>query len=361
MKIVAEMWGKIQSSLFPYLVECLDDSLTAGLKQFIEALEVVRIEEIVSSPFAQHMGRPQSDRRCLARAFLAKAVMGYSTTLMLREVIYLQPTLRRLCGWERRSDIPSEATFCRAFAEFAKNGVGDMALDRLVATHISDQIVMHVTRDATSVEAREKPAKKPKVRRRIESAHIRKDGSFTPRTRIEHQYFQDPLVALSELPCACDVGIKRNSKGHNNVWIGYKAHIDWTDGFVPINVVTTSASVHDSQVAIPMARITAKKAPVIYELMDSAYDSPFIRKAIEELGHIPIIDRQKNRKDYIPFDPAKKARFAERTCAERGISRLKDEFGLRNVRVRGHQKVHLHVMFGVLALFAAQILRPMPT
>jgi hypothetical protein len=286
--------------------------------------------------------------------------MDYSTTLLLREAIYLQPTLRRLCGWERRSDIPSEATFCRSFAEFSDSGVADKLLRDLVVTHVGDQIIMHVTRDATSVEAREKPVRKQK-RKRIEAAYIHKDGSFTPRTRIERQYFQDPVVALDELPRSCEVGIKRNSKGHNNVWIGYKAHIDWADGFVPLNVVTTGASVHDSQVAIPMSRITAQRAPVLYELMDSAYDSPFVRKAINDLGHVAIIDRQKSRKDFVPFDPAKKLRFAERTSAERGISRLKDEFGLRNVRVRGHKKVHLHIMFGVLALFADQIMKPIVT
>jgi Transposase DDE domain len=59
----------------------------------------------------------------------------------------------------------------------------------------------------------------------------------------------------------------------------------------------------------------------------------------------------------MPFDPAMKRRFRERTTAERGNSRLKDEFGCRQVRVRGHAKVHLHLMFGVLALFADQLFK----
>jgi len=36
---------------------------------------------------------------------------------------------------------------------------------------------------------------------------------------------------------------------------------------------------------------------------------------------------------------------------------LKDEFGGRNVRVRGHAKVMCHLMFGILALTADQFLR----
>jgi hypothetical protein len=37
--------------------------------------------------------------------------------------------------------------------------------------------------------------------------------------------------------------------------------------------------------------------------------------------------------------------------------RLKDEFGGRWVRVRGNAKVMCHLMFGILALAADQILR----
>ena len=42
---------------------------------------------------------------------------------------------------------------------------------------------------------------------------------------------------------------------------------------------------------------------------------------------------------------------------ERVYGRLKDEFGGRFVRVRGYAKVMAHLMFGILALTADQILR----
>ena len=41
---------------------------------------------------------------------------------------------------------------------------------------------------------------------------------------------------------------------------------------------------------------------------------------------------------------------------ERVNGRLKDEFGGRMVRVRGHAKVMCHLMFGILALTADQLL-----
>ncbi len=38
-------------------------------------------------------------------------------------------------------------------------------------------------------------------------------------------------------------------------------------------------------------------------------------------------------------------------------ARLKDEFGGRNIWVRGAQKVKSHLMFGLLALSADQLMR----
>jgi hypothetical protein len=153
------------------------------------------------------------------------------------------------------------------------------------------------------------------------------------------------------------VGVKTDSKGHKHAWIGWKAHIDWADGAVPLTVVTTSASLHDSQVALPMTRRTAQRVTSLYDLMDSASDAALIHQASLEAGHRPILDANKRRGDALPFDPATAVRFHERTTAERGHSRLKDDFGGRHLRVRGHAKAHLHIMFGILALFADQLLK----
>ena len=44
-----------------------------------------------------------------------------------------------------------------------------------------------------------------------------------------------------------------------------------------------------------------------------------------------------------------------RSTVERVNGRLKDEFGGRSVRVRGHAKVLCHLMFGIVALTVDQI------
>ena len=83
---------------------------------------------------------------------------------------------------------------------------------------------------------------------------------------------------LADLPRACDVGAKQNAKGYRETWIGYKLHIDTADGEIPISCVLTAASVHDSQVAIPLATITAGRVTNLYDLMDSAYDVAAIKQ-----------------------------------------------------------------------------------
>ncbi len=327
--------------------------------------DVVEVERHVQNPLGRWSGRPAHDRRCMARAYVAKAVYDMTTTEALIERLKADRSLRRLCGFESLRQVPSAATFSRAFAEFAEVDLGDKVHAALVSTYIGEQMVMHVSRDSTEVIARERAAKKvktekPPARKRGRPKKGELPAAREPK-RLDVQKAQSADQALSELPKVCDWGTKRDTGGHNHTWKGWKAHIDWADGAIPINVVTTSASVHDSQAAIPMARLTAKKVISLYDLMDSAYDAPQIRAVSEELGHTPIIDPNPRRagvpEDKV-FDPAMSERYKQRTTAERGNSRLKDEFGLRHLRVRGHAKTHLHIMLGIIALFADQLLKP---
>ena len=89
---------------------------------------------------------------------------------------------------------------------------------------------------------------------------------------------------LEDLPKVCDIGVKRNAKGYQESWTGYKLHIDAIDGGIPVSCLLASASVHDSQAAIPLARLTASRVDSLYDLMDSAYDAPEIRAFAKSWG-----------------------------------------------------------------------------
>ena len=57
-------------------------------------------------------------------------------------------------------------------------------------------------------------------------------------------------------------------------------------------------------------------------------------------GHIPIIDHNPRQGLKEEFDPNDAIRYCERSRVERINGRFKDEFGGRNVMVRGGVSVH---------------------
>ena len=90
---------------------------------------------------------------------------------------------------------------------------------------------------------------------------------------------------VDELSKACDVGVKKNAKGARQTWVGYKLHVDAADGGVPVRCLLTSASLHDTQAAIPLACLTVGRVDNLYDLMDTAYDADEIRAYSRDLGH----------------------------------------------------------------------------
>ena len=190
--------------------------------------------------------------------------------------------------------MPDEWTFSRAFAEFSASRLPERVHEALVRESYQTELVGHLSRDSTAIEAREKPAQKaatekPKAKRgRPVRGEVR---AKPPLTRIERQAAGMGLAEmLDDLPKPCDVGTKKNSKGYKESWTGYKLHLDVADGGVPVSAVLTSASTHDSQAAIPLAALSAGRVVNLYDVMDAAYDVPQIREASRKLGHVPLVD-----------------------------------------------------------------------
>ncbi|OGV33692.1 MAG: hypothetical protein A2020_05200 [Lentisphaerae bacterium GWF2_45_14] len=122
-----------------------------------------------------------------------------------------------------------------------------------------------------------------------------------------------------------------------------------------VETVKLSASHHDSQAAIPLAKMTAERLTNLYDLMDSAYDAQQIHDFSRSLGHVPVIDHNKRKGEKIEFELAKAIRYDERSAAERVNSNIKDNHGGDKVRVKGHDKVFAHVMFGILGVTSKQL------
>jgi Transposase domain (DUF772)/Transposase DDE domain len=384
-ELLMQRWNVIQHELLPELRNEVG-ALTPKLEKVIYVLEWVRIEEFTESTWCG-VGRPPHERAWLANAFVAKAVLGLTTTAGLIERLTVDRALRRICGFPLCKRLPSEATFSRAFEEFAQWHLAQRVHEALIKEHLGSELIGHISRDGTAIEAREHPAQSKAValtrapmaqsaliptdtaaptttaptvvtparkRGRPRRGEVRLPAQASP---IHHQRQQTLAQMLKDIPTACDRGTKCNAQGYKVSWNGYKLHLDTADCGVPIAALLSSASMHDSLAAIPLSLISAQRVTNLYDLMDAAYCSSELRAHSKSLGHVPLIDHNPRRGEKIEFAPAEAIRYNERTAAERSNARLKDEFGGNHLRVRGGFKVMGHLMFGVLALSADQLMR----
>jgi len=384
-QILTQFAHLFQSALFP-AIESEVGPMSGDTQLLVSILGMVPLAKYVP-PSRGFMGRPQRDRQALATAFLAKSVLNLQTTRQLLDRLAADTALRRICGWKTVDQIPHEATFSCAFAEFASSELPQKLHQAVIAATQKDRLIGHIARDSTAIEARERydtlPQHKPLPPRK--RGRPKKGSKALPSRRLPRQRRQKLADMLAELPRHCSLGVKTASDGNQRFWRGYKLHMDVADGQIPISCLLTSASLHDSQVAIPLATITAGKVTSLYDLMDSAYDAREIREHSKSLGHVPIIawtersvpisrkhaltlsggDKRKIKsigktrrpRKEPPLTPAQEDRFRERTMSERVNSRLKDEFGGRHIRVRGAAKVMAHLMFGIVALTVDQLLK----
>jgi hypothetical protein len=332
----------------------LSDSHT----RVIATIELVKVESFIKS-YSGYRGRPCDDRVSIAHAFIAKSVLNLPTTSSLLDRLKIDRVLRQICGWERKDSIPSESTFSRALSEFSKSQLVQKIHEALVKNNLKDHLFGHVSRDSTSIVAPEKRKKTQKIESGVElkltskafkadppldevepvttntefssapdvekcegvngvnginapisqpaqpatNAESTKRKRGRPKgtkkkeklpTRIERQPQMSLEEMLADLPKCCDLGCK-SSRGYKETWKGYKFHIDVSDGQIPISCILTSASLSDSQAAIPLAVMTSQRITNLYDLMDSAYDSAIIREHSRTLGHVPIIEMNPRR------------------------------------------------------------------
>lgn len=374
---ISNYLAKLQQSLFPFLEEHLEVPYTKKLQNLIIILDMIEIERFVFD-HRGYVGRPPKSRSAIARAFVAKAVYNIPDTKALIDRLKSDKNLRKVCGFETVYSIPAESTFSRAFQAFANSQLPQKTHEALIKSVYQDELVGHVSKDSTAIEAREKPIKK-------EDDDEEKKGGETPilpkkrapkgcakLTRIQKQAREVMNLEemIQDLPVECNIGRKNSSSGHMYAWIGYKLHLSVDDNGVPLAAMISSASLNDTQAAIPLAIITAKRVTSLYDLMDSGYYADAIFDHSKSLGHIPLIDfaakgeaqkaekeQEKKARKTLNWKPAEVVRYNVRTSVERANARLKDEFGAWTLRVKGAVKVFAHLMYGIVAQTADQLIK----
>jgi Transposase domain (DUF772) len=255
--IVAQFGHLLQTTLFPAISDEVGP-LSPSLELLAAVLAMIPLGKF-TLPKRGQVGHPRCDRQSLASAFLAKAVLNLVDTRQLIDRLRADATLRRLCGWHYASEVPHESTFSRAFTEFADTELPQKLHEAVITATLKNRLVGHIARDSTAIEVREysDPAQKPKPLPKRKRGRPKKGSRPLPSRRLARQPRQTLPEMLRELPRQCSLGVKQSGRGNPYYWDGYKLHIDVADGGLPVSCLITSASVRDSQAAIPLMTMTA--------------------------------------------------------------------------------------------------------
>jgi len=377
---LSKMWHKVinlEKTLFPILQEEL--KVGEFSKKETKLIKILDFAEIEKSITVVSVTNPPKDREEIARAFIAKSVYNLQTTRDLIDRLYIDRTLRILCGWRYKIDIPSESKFSRVFKEFSEMDIAKKSHKQFIKKYLSEKTFFYNATDATKIPLREKAIKvkkvkvKPNKRGRPKKGEIREP--IKPTILKQQKNMKSVEKKLSLISTDCGVGIKQNSKGNREVWIGGKLHISVVDGDIPITAFYSGANVHDSSVALPLIQETSSRVQYLYDLQDAGYDADIIRDYSMTMGHRPIIDinpkNSKVLKEKIALRKHEKKAFKtlnlhfnldtqhynQRSMVERVNKYLKDDFGCNKIYYQGAKKVASVLAFGILSICIHQSLK----
>lgn len=377
---LSKMWNKVlnlEISLFPLLKEKLRlEELSYKEQKLIKILDFAQIEKnftVVS------LTNTPKDRAEIARAFIAKSVYNLQTTRDLIDRLRIDRTLRVLCGWRYTNDIPSESKFSRVFKELSDLNIAQKTHEKFVKEYLSQKTFFYNATDATKIPLREKAVKKEKVKKVKRKAGRPKKGeareAIKPKILEQQKEMQTAEEMLCLVSTECGVGVKQNSKGNKEVWIGGKLHISAVDGDIPITAFYSGANVHDSSVALPLIAETSRRVNYLYDLQDAGYDSDIIREFSIKYNHRPVVDinpknsqvlrdkiqlieDEKKKFEYFGLTQSSDAHhYNQRSMVERVNKYLKDDFGCDKIYYQGATKVASVLAFGILSICIHQSLK----
>ncbi len=377
---LSKMWLKVvnlENSLFPQLKESLRiEEFSSKESKLIKILDFAEIEKNIT---VVSITNTPKDREQIARAFIAKSVYNFQTTRELIDRLHIDRTLRLICGWRYKTNIPSESKFSRVFKELSDMQIAQKTHKKFIKEYLSEKTFFYNAIDATKIPLRQKPLKeekeKPKPKKRGRPKKGETKEPIKPTILQKQKELQTVEEKLSLVSQECGVGIKQNSKGNREVWIGGKLHISVVDGDIPVTAFYSGANVHDSSVALPLMQETSKRVNYLYDLQDAGYDADIIREFSFNLGHKPIIDiNPKNSKELkakIELIKHEKKSFNflnlqqnldeehynQRSMVERVNKYLKDDFGCDKIYYQGATKVASVLAFGILSICIHQSLQ----
>ena len=378
---LSKMWTKVvnlETTLFPLLKEELRlEELSTKEAKLIKILDFAEIEKNIT---VVTITNTPKNREEIARAFIAKSVYNMQTTSDLIDRLKVDKTLRVLCGWRYKTDIPSESKFSRVFKELSDLKIAEKTHQKFVEEYLNEKIFRYNATDATKIPLKEKVVKKEKAKPKKKYKRGRpkkgeKREPIEPSILQKQKDMQSVEEMLELVSTDCGVGVKQNSKGNREKWIGGKLHISTVDGDIPITAYYSGANVHDSSVVLPLIKETSKRVNYLFDLQDAGYDADIIKEFSIRHKHRPIIDinprnskvlkakmqlikDEKQKFKFFNLPPSSDIHhYNQRSMVERVNKYLKEDFGCNTIYYQGANKVASVLAFGILSICIHQSLK----
>ena len=217
----------------------------------------------------------------LLRSLMVRIMEKIPTQKALINRLKSDLRLKLSVGFLYSEAIPSEATYSRVMAILASNLSVIEQMNQSLLQLINEELDIfeeNVAIDVTAIEARTKP--------------VKTENPKLPSTKEQRTLAKEELRTL--IPTYPAWGVKKNSKGKNDFWFGYKGTLAVsTKNQYILCMDIASAFASDVSLAIPTIRQTApllstKKEPTYFSF-DKGYDAQEIYQEVHDLGFEPII------------------------------------------------------------------------
>ena len=233
------------------------------LRDILKEVDIAPLERALDKPEGS-VGRRPYPRGPIIRAFLSMPFMGIADLSSLRKKLMNDPALRYSCGFITR--VPSRWTFSRVYGRLKEmpeltDGCLEAGVARL-REYLPD-LGKEVAVDSTLVKTNSNPNRTP----------------------------------VSDPEASPGIKLQASAPGDKLQRFGFKYHIvDDVNAGVPLKVIVTTGSAHDTNYLIPLIEGLGYKPKVV--IADRGYDSVKNNLWLHRQGIAPVIHKRNPPKGY---------------------------------------------------------------
>lgn len=289
-----------------------------------EAIDIAPILSLVRKK--SRYGAPSKiNHTAMVYALIARIIERIPTIKDLVKRLKNDLRFRYDCGFMLSELIPSEASFSRLLKKISTSQALQAIQHQLLQDAMSEGFIQDdtIAIDATHIDARDqafkkqdKPESQPKKRGRKSKsereAWLRQKQKEEAQKTIYEKEIADQLdesyVSLrDQMPLDPKWGIKKNSKGKNVFWFGYKGHFAvGTQSQYILGSMLSSGNLNDGKAAIPLLKGLQhqfRSFSFKYATLDAGYDhEPIYQQIRKAKAHGVIAYNRRREPELVGFD-----------------------------------------------------------